>query len=380
MGRVARVNSIGAVPLDTRVEFLDLAAAHDELHEELSAAFHRVLGSGRFVRGAEGEAFENEFAGYCGAAGCVGVGTGLDAITLILRAAGVGRGDEVIVPAFTFIATHLAVTAAGATPIPADVCAGTLTVDPEAVEAAITDRTVALVAVHLYGRLADMEALRAVANRRRLLLVEDAAQAHGARADDGCRAGTLGDAAAFSFYPAKNLGALGDGGAVVSNDSEILDRVRRRGNYGSTIKYRHEELGTNSRLDEIQAALLRAKLPRLDDWNDRRRAVAERYLSNLTGLGVRLPPTARSEHVWHLFVVEHDDRDSLAVKLADQGVATQIHYPQAPHQSGAYEGILQGEHRVAEQAAETVLSLPIGPHMHPDAVNRVIDAIRMFER
>ena len=358
-----------------KVPFVDLKAAHAELRGELDAAIARVLDSGWFLLGEELEAFEGQFAAYCGAAHCVGVHSGLDAIELLLRAHGIGEGDEVVVPAHTFVATWLGVTRAGATPVPAAVDMGTYNLDPTAAEAAIGERTRALMPVHLYGQPADMDALRAVADRHGVLLLEDAAQAHGATLH-GRRAGSLGDAAAFSFYPAKNLGALSDGGAILTGDAELAERLRMLRNYGSRTRYVHELQGTNSRLDELQAALLRVKLAKLDDWNARRRRLAERYLGELTGVVLpEMQPGA--EHAWHLFVVRHPERDRLQRELGESGIETLIHYPVAPHLCGAYEGIEAPREQVecAETIAREVLSLPMGPHVSDEQAQAVIEAV-----
>ncbi len=358
-----------------KVPFVDLKAAHAELRGELDAAIARVLDSGWFLLGEELEAFEGQFAAYCGAAHCVGVHSGLDAIELLLRAHGIGEGDEVVVPAHTFVATWLGVTRAGATPVPAAVDMGTYNLDPTAAEAAIGERTRALMPVHLYGQPADMDALRAVADRHGVLLLEDAAQAHGATLH-GRRAGSLGDAAAFSFYPAKNLGALSDGGAILTGDAELAERLRMLRNYGSRTRYVHELQGTNSRLDELQAALLRVKLAKLDDWNARRRRLAERYLGELTGVVLpEMQPGA--EHAWHLFVVRHSERDRLQRELGESGIETLIHYPVAPHLCGAYEGIEAPREQVecAETIAREVLSLPMGPHVSDERAQAVIEAV-----
>ena len=359
------------------VPFLDLPAAYEELREELDAAWHRVASTGRAVLGPELEAFEAEFAALCGAGHAVGVGSGLDALILLLRGYGFGPGDEVIVPGHTFIATWLAVTHVGATPVPVDVHLHSANIDPALVEAAIGPRTRAILAVHLYGEPADMPALREIAGRHGLKLIEDAAQAHGARLH-GERAGSLGDAAAFSFYPGKNLGALGDGGIVVTDDAELAARVRLLRNYGSRVKYEHELHGFNSRLDELQAATLRIKLRRLDEWNGRRRAAAERYVEGLAGLdGLTLPSSADgAEAVWHLFVVRHAERDAFQAQLAERGVQTIIHYPIAVHRTEAYaaghgEALLP----VTEQLAAEVLSLPMGPHLTAAQQDEVIAAV-----
>lgn len=363
------------------VPFLDLAAAHEEIRAELDAAWRRVAASGRYVLGPELEAFEGEFAAYCGARYGVGVGNGLEALHLILRAMGIGTGDEVIVPAMTFIATWLAVSYAGASPVPVDVDPATANLDPARLAAAVTPRTRAVIAVHLYGLPADMDAVAAVARRHGLAVIEDAAQAHGARYK-GRRVGGLGDAAGFSFYPAKNLGALGDGGAVVTDDAALAERVRRLRNYGARAKYDHEVRGFNSRLDELQAAFLRVKLARLGEWNARRRRVADRYLEGWRGLdGLVLPAVpAWAEPVWHLFTVRHPRRDALGEHLARRGIETLVHYPTPPHLAGAYAGgpWRAGDFPAAEGWARQVLSLPMGPHLSDEAVRQVIGAVRGF--
>lgn len=362
----------------TTVPFLDLDAAYRELRADLDAAATRVLRSGRYLLGPECAAFEAEFAAYCGGAHCVAVGTGLDAIVLTLRAAGIGPGDEVLVPSHTFIATWLAVDAAGATPVPVEPEPESYLIDAAALEAAITPRTKAIVPVHLYGHPVDLDAVGAVAARHGLLVVEDAAQAHGAYYRD-TRIGSR-YAAAFSFYPGKNLGAHGDGGAVVTGDAELAERLRLLRNYGSKIKYQHEVKGTNSRLDELQAALLRAKLAHLDEWNARRAAVARRYLSELDGLPGLTLPVARewAQPVWHLFVVRAERRADVTERLSANGVGTLIHYPVAPHRAPAFAelGLGPGSLPVAERLADEVLSLPMGPHLSTAQVDHVIAAVR----
>ncbi len=360
------------------VPFLDLGATYRELRADIDAAVARVLASGRYLLGPEHDAFEAEFAEYCGGRHCVAVGSGLDAIVLTLRALGIGPGDEVVVPSHTFIATWLAVAAIGATPVPVEPDAGTHTIDAAAIGAAVTSRTRAIVPVHLYGQPADLDAVDAVARRYGLAVVEDAAQAHGARYR-GARIGSR-YAAAFSFDPGKNLGAQGDGGAVVTSDAELAAKLRLLRNYGSAVKYHHEIKGTNSRLDELQAAMLRVKLAHLDEWNARRAAVAERYLSELDGLaGLALPAVADwAQPVWHLFVVRTTDRDRLRDRLEAAGVQTLIHYPVAPHRSPAFAelGIRAGALPRAERLADEVLSLPMGPHLSAAEVGTVIAAVR----
>jgi dTDP-4-amino-4,6-dideoxygalactose transaminase len=358
------------------VPFLDLEAATREVRPQLDAAIARVLDSGWYVLGSEVESFERDFAAYCGAAECVGVASGLDALVLMLRAYGIGPSDEVIVPANTYIATWLAISAVGATPVPVEPDPRTLNIDAALVPAALSPRTRAVLAVHLYGRLADMEALATVCRENGLKLLEDVAQAHGATRA-GRRAGALGDAAAFSFYPGKNLGALGDAGAVVSSDAHVADRVRVLRNYGSRRKYENEVQGVNSRLDPIQAAALGVKLPLLDAWNERRRAIAARYLRGLRGLdGIRLPAPGDEDMVWHQFVVEVSDRDSMRATLDTAGVASLVHYPIPPHRSGAYAGMNWPSLPRTERLARDVLSLPIGPHLSGADADVVVAAVR----
>jgi dTDP-3-amino-3,4,6-trideoxy-alpha-D-glucose transaminase len=360
-----------------RVPFLDLGAVNDEVRDAIDSAIDRVRTAGRYILAEEVEAFEAEWAARVGAAGCVGVGNGLDALTLALRAIGVEAGDEVIVPGFTFVATWLSVTACGARVVPVDVDPATANLDPALLEAAITTRTRAIVAVHLYGRMAPMQAIVEIARRHGLPVLEDAAQAHGARLD-GRSAGAIGDATAWSFYPSKNLGALGDGGAVTSDDPGILDAVRRLRNYGSAVRYVHEIVGVNSRLDELQAAVLRAKLPYLAGWNGRRRAVAGRYGRLLAGLpDLTLPPPALPEaHVFHLCVVRYPRRDLLARVLAESGVQTLIHYPIPPHLQPAYAGTGLELARLpqSEAWAAEALSLPIA-HVTDEQVELVAAAV-----
>ena len=363
------------------VPFLDLRAPYAELREEMDAACRRVMESGWFVLGAECEAFEAEFAAYCGARHCVGVGNGLEALHLILRAMEVGPGDEVIVPSNTYIATWLAVSYTGATPVPVEPDERTHNLDPARLEEAVTPRTRVIMPVHLYGQTADMDAINEMARRRGLRVVEDAAQAQGARYK-GRRAGTLADAAGFSFYPGKNLGALGDAGAVVTDDDELADRVRVLRNYGSRVKYENEVRGYNSRLDEMQAALLRAKLPKLDEWNERRRRVAESYLQQLEGVaGLVLPYVPEwADPVWHLFVVRSRERARLQKYLAEAGVGTLIHYPKPPHMQAAYAdaGHHAGDFPLAETLSEEVLSLPMGPHLSDEAVGYIVSKLSSF--
>jgi dTDP-3-amino-3,4,6-trideoxy-alpha-D-glucose transaminase len=360
-----------------RIPFLDLDPG-PELEAELGTALARVLASRRYLLGPELEAFEHEFAGYCGTRHCVGVGSGLSAIELALRAAGVGPGDEVIVPAYTWVATWLAVTRSGAQPVGVDVIEGTYNVDPKAIAAALTPRTAAIVPVHLRGEPADMEAILAISRAHGLLVLEDAAQAHGAR-HAGRRVGGLGNAAAFSFYPSKNLGALGDGGAVTTDDDELAARLRLLRNYGTRDRYQLESDGTNSRLAEIQAAVLRAKLPRLDAWNEARASLAEVYLHAFAGdEGIAVPHTpAWAEPAWHLFAIGHPERDRCAESLARRGIETLVHYPVLPHLSVPYldRGWGAGSFPVAERLSAEELSLPLYPQLPQQACERVAAAV-----
>jgi dTDP-4-amino-4,6-dideoxygalactose transaminase len=359
----------------SRIPFLDVPAIYAELKEELDAAASRVMASGAYILGPEVAAFEDEFAAYCGTRHAIGVGSGLDALRLILTGYGIDSGDEVIVPSNTFIATWLGVTHAGAVPVPVEPDPDTHNITAEAIAPAIGPRTKAIMPVHLYGQPADMDAIVSLGRERGVRIVEDAAQAHGALYR-GRRAGALADAAAFSFYPGKNLGALGDAGAITTDDDQLAQRVRMLRNYGSKRKYHHELPGVNSRLDSLQAAFLRVKLRHLDEFNDRRRAVAARYLESLGG-ELTLPAVPEwSDPVWHLFVVRHPDRDALQSRLDDAGVDTLIHYPIPPHLTGAYPEYAGAGLPLAERLANEVLSLPIGPHLSADQVDRVAAAVR----
>lgn len=363
----------------SEIPFLDLHAPYRELKLELDAAYARVMESGWYVLGREVEAFEKEFAEYCGVKHCIGVGNGLDALYLILRAYGIGPGDEVIVPTNTFIATWLAVSYTGATPIPVEPEEATCNLNPESVEAAITDRTRAIIAVHLYGQPAEMRSLSALAGKRSIKLIEDAAQAHGAEFSSR-RAGNLGDSAGFSFYPGKNLGANGDGGAITTNDDVLAQTVRQLRNYGSDRKYLHDARGVNSRLDELQAALLRVKLRHLDRWNKRRRDIAHYYIERLSPKReqIRLPQTnLDASPVWHLFVIRSKDRDVLQHRLDGAGIRTLIHYPIPPHLQAAYSDLRyeSGSFPIAERLSREVLSLPMGPHLQDHQVEAVVGAV-----
>jgi dTDP-4-amino-4,6-dideoxygalactose transaminase len=363
-----------------KIPFLDLHSPYQDLKEELDAAYFRVMKSGWYILGQEVESFEQEFAAYCGTKYCVGVGNGLEALHLILRAYGIGEGDEVIVPANTYIATWLAVSYAGARVIPVEPIERTYNLDPQRLEDAITTRTRAILVVHLYGQTADMDSINAVARRHGIKVIEDAAQAHGSQFK-GKLAGSLGDSAGWSFYPGKNLGALGDAGAVTTDDEELAKKIRSLRNYGSEIKYYNLIKGYNSRLDELQAAFLRVKLKHLDDWNKRRRQSAARYLQELQDTGLILPAVPEDMNPnWHLFVVRSKQRDALQSHLNKNGIGTLIHYPVPPHLQDAYReaGFQAGDFPVTEVIHKEVLSLPIGPHLDDVQLNQVINKFKSF--
>ena len=355
------------------VPFLDLASAYQAARPDLDAALRRVAESGWYLLGQELAGFEADFAAYCGARRCAGVGTGLDALRLALLALGVGPGDEVIVPSNTYIGTWLAVSQCGARPVPVEPLAATYNIDPARIEAAITARTKAIVPVHLYGQPADMDAVREIAARRGLRVLDDCAQAHGA-AYKGRKVGGLADISAWSFYPGKNLGAFGDGGALTTDDAALDDAVRVLRNYGSRVKYHNEVKGFNSRLDELQAAVLAVKLRPLDAASDERRRIAAHYLDAFAGLPLVLPQVpAWARPAWHLFVVRHAERDRLKERLAELGVNTLIHYPIPPHLQPAYAelGYARGDFPITEAIHREVLSLPLWPGMSEAQVEHV---------
>lgn len=356
------------------IPFLNLKAAYLELRLAIDAAVARVLESGWYILGPEVEAFESEWVAYCEAKHAVGLANGLDALTLALRALDIGHGDEVIVPSNTYIATWLAVSGVGATPVPVEPDPATHNIDPARIEQAITPRTRALLPVHLYGQPADLDPILDIARRYSLRVIEDAAQSHGARYK-GSRIGAHGDIVCWSFYPGKNLGALGDAGAVTTNDAALAERVALLRNYGARRKYVNEEAGVNSRLDPVQAAVLRVKLGVLDNWTDRRRAVAAIYTEELADSGLTLPYAPDwAEPVWHLYVVRSPRRDTLQAELAEAGIGTLIHYPIPPHMQAAYAGlgIAQDGLPLARDMASGVLSLPMGPQLSLDHINQVI--------
>ena len=358
------------------IPFLDLKAPYLELKAELDDAIGRVVSSGWFIGGPEVEAFEADYAAYCESKHAVGVANGLDALHLALLAMGVGPGDEAIVPSNTYIATWLAVSQCGATPVPVEPDARTYNLDPAGIEAALTPRTKVILPVHLYGQPADLDPILAIARQHHLLVLEDGAQAQGARYK-GKRLGSHGDAVAWSFYPGKNLGAMGDAGAVTTDNAQIADRIRLLRNYGSRVKYINEIQGFNSRLDPLQAAILRVKLAHLDEWNTRRRVIAEHYQQGLANCGLTLPFVPDwATPVWHVYVVQHPQRTSFQNTLAQAGVGTLIHYPVAPHRQEAYAhlGWAQGSLPISEQMHEQVLSLPMFPSMTLAQADHVITA------
>lgn len=360
------------------IPFLDLGAAYRELKTEIDTAIHRVLDSGWYILGPEVDAFEAEWAAYCEADHAVGLANGLDALILALRALDIGPGDEVIVPSNTYIATWLAVTAVGARPVPVEPDPATHNIDTALIASAITPATRAILPVHLYGQPADLDPILALARQHGLAVIEDAAQAHGARYK-GRRIGAHGDVVCWSFYPGKNLGALGDGGAVTTHRTDLADRIRVLRNYGSRVKYVNEVQGVNSRLDPIQAAVLRAKLPHLDAWTDRRRMIAATYAEGLRDSGLILPHVPDwAEPAWHLYVLRAPDRDGLQKRLTDAGIGTLIHYPIPPHMQAAYAnlGLAPDTLPLARDLAGEVLSLPMGPQLPLADAARVIDAVR----
>ena len=361
-----------------QVPFLDLQAAYIELKPALDEAIDRVLRKGWFILGEELQAFETEFAVYTGAQHCSGTANGLDALILALRALEIGPGHEVLVPSNTFIATWLAVTHTGALPIPIEPDPRTYTMNVDHLKSALTKRTRGIIPVHLYGQPADLDPILAFAREHNLYVIEDAAQAHGA-CYKGVPIGHHGDIVTWSFYPGKNLGALGDGGAITTNNEALVERIRSLRNYGSSQKYIHQDLGYNSRLDELQAAVLRVKLQYLDQWNQRRKHIAERYQHAFQNTAVTPPYVPDwADPVWHLYVVRTQERNRLQGYLAEQGIQTLIHYPIPPHQQQAYNHLDFSTYDLSftEQLHTQLLSLPIGPQLQPDHVDRVIQAVQ----
>ena len=365
-----------------KVPFATFKPMHDEIRKELDSAYHRVIDSSYFIQGKECEKFEKEYAQYCDAKYCIGVATGLDALYLILKALNIKKGDEVIIPSNTFIATALAVSYCGATPVFVEPLIETYNINTALIEEKITERTKAIIPVHLQGRPADMDEINKIAKKYNLYVIEDAAQAHGVNYK-GRRVGSLSDAAGFSFYPGKNLGALGDGGAVVTNNKEIADKVRALGNYGSDYKYHHIYKGTNSRLDEIQAAFLRCKLPHLDKWNSERQKIAKKYFDGITNPLITLPLQVDEDydHIYHVFVIRCDRRDELESYLNKNGIGTVKHYPIPMHLQLAYQdlNIQEGSLPIAEEISRTVLSIPMYYGMSNDEIEYVIKLLNEFK-
>lgn len=363
--------------------FLDLKTPYRELQAEMDSAYQKVMESGWYILGEEVETFESEFSKYCGVKHCIGVSNGLEALHLILEAYKIGPGHEVIVPANTYIATWLAVSRTGAVPVPVEPDIHTYNLDPGLVERAITSKSRAILAVHLYGQPADMDPILAIGRKYGLKVIEDAAQAHGAGYKSKL-AGALGDAAGWSFYPGKNLGAMGDAGAVTTEDDDLADRVRVLRNYGSRTKYYNEVKGFNSRLDSLQAAFLRVKLRYLDKWNQHRKLIASKYREGLADFQMIALPFVPEliNPSWHLFVIRHPQRDVLQKHLTEAGIGTLIHYPVPPHLSKAYAelGHRAGDYPITENIAETVLSLPMGPHLTIEQTEKVIHSIRSFDK
>ncbi len=364
-----------------QISFSSFDAMHNEIKEKIVEKFKEVYEKNWYIQGQEVELFEKEFAEYCGAKYCVGCGNGLDALFLILKAYGIGLGDEVIVPSNTYIATALAVSYTGAKPVFVEPELETYNIDPERIEEKITDRTKAIMAVHLYGKPAKMDKIKAIAEQHELRLIEDAAQAHGAEYK-GKKVGSLGDAAGFSFYPGKNLGALGDAGAVVTDDKSLADKVRALGNYGSDYKYHHIYQGHNSRLDELQAAFLRIKLRNLERWTVDRRNTAKLYEQQIKQSDIILPTESEGEkHVYHIFAIRSNRRDKLETYLNEKGIGTNKHYPIPMHLQGAYKelGMKKGDLPLAEEISATQLSIPMYYGMTPEEISYVIDTINRFQ-
>lgn len=361
-----------------KINYTDFGKMHKPIEDELLKCYKDVFESQWFIQGKKLEQFEKDFADYCGTDYCVGVGNGLDALKLILEACEIGEGDEVIVPSNTFIATVLAISYVGATPVFVEPDMETLLINPDLIEEKITDKTKAIMVVHLYGRLADMEKIMSIAKKHNLKVFEDSAQAHGVE-KNGIKAGAWGDAAGFSFYPGKNLGALGDAGAVTTNDKELAEKVRALGNYGSKVKYKHEYKGVNSRLDELQAAFLSVKLKYLDKWTQERKNIAKKYYDGINNSKIYLPKYVE-ENVYHIFPVLSDMRDELQKYLEEKGIHTLIHYPTAIHLQEAYKDMNMGKgaYPLAEKICESELSIPLYPGMTEEEIQYVIKCLNEF--
>ena len=364
------------------IKFLDLHKINERFRVEIDKRIKSVIDSGWYLLGEQGKTFEKNFAEYCGVKHCIGCANGLDALNLIIRAYGFGAGDEIIVPANTYIASILAISENGCKPVLVEPDIETYNINPDLIEAKITDKTKAIMVVHLYGQAVQMEKIWTLAKKYNLKVIEDSAQAHGAGVNvNGIfrRVGNLGDASGFSFYPGKNLGCMGDGGCVTTNDDELAKRIRAIANYGSDYKYHHIYKGVNSRLDEIQAAILDVKLPYLDRDNARRREISDYYRKNITNPKIVLPKTYdEKSHVWHVFVVRTDDREALQKHLENNGVQTNIHYPTAPHKQGCYSEYANLSLPVTEKIHQEVMSLPISPVMTDEEVKKVVEVVNGF--
>lgn len=361
-----------------KVDFSNFIKMHEEIGNEIKEAVNQVIDSNYFIQGNQLKSFEKKFAKYCGVKYCVGVGNGLEGLILALRAIGVSNGDEVIIPSHTFIATSLAVSELGAIPVFVEPNMKDYTIDPSKIEEKISDKTKAIIAVHLYGQCADMDSIMEISRKYNLKVVEDAAQAHGALYK-GRKAGSLGDIAEFSFYPGKNLGAMGDGGCVTTNDKDLAEKVRILGNYGSKIKYKHIEKGINSRLDEMQAAILNVKLNYLDKWNLERNRIANRYLKEIKNINITLPYVNKNNyHIWHLFVIRVKNRENFQKYLKNLGINTLIHYPTAIHKQIAYNEYSSYKLPISEEIASQVVSLPLFYGMTDEQIDYVINAINNY--
>lgn len=361
------------------IPYLDFGKMHHAISEELINAVNTVMQNEWYILGQELEHFEKEYALFCGTKYCLGVGNGLDALHIILSAYGIGNGDEVLVPANTFIATALAVSYARATPVFVDADLDTYNINPDLIEEKITEKTKAIIAVHLYGRLADIEKIKQIAMKYNLIVIEDAAQAHGAQLQ-ASKAGSFGNAAGFSFYPGKNLGAMGDAGAITTNDDALYQKAKALRNYGSNEKYHHIYQGVNSRMDELQAAVLRVKLKYLDEWTVKRREIADFYSKNIKNTKIKVPLSPGTDKVWHIYPIFCEYRDQLQRYLQDKGIMTQIHYPIPVHLQQAYQflGYQKGDFPVAEQLANTELSLPIWYGMTETQMDKIVTALNQF--
>ena len=360
------------------IKFLDLEKVNNRFREEIDGRIKTILDKGWYLQGDENKLFEKHFAEYCGVKHCIGCANGLDALNLIIRAYGFGIGDEIIVPANTYIASILAISENGCTPVLVEPDIKTYNINPDLIEEKITGRTKAIMVVHLYGQAVQMDKIWGLAKKYNLKVIEDSAQAHGAFYN-GKRTGNLGDASGFSFYPGKNLGCMGDGGCVTTNDDELAVKVRAIANYGSDRKYHHIYKGVNSRLDEIQAAVLDVKLEYLDKDNNRRREIAKYYRENIKNPAIILPETYdKNAHVWHIFAIRTDKRDELQKYLEENGIQTNIHYPTPPHKQGAYKEWENECYPISEKIHREVLSLPMSPVLTDDEVKKVVEVINAF--